>query len=474
VPETLLLIGCEFSRCWTTREKQLLQIISKQIGATIRQWQLYEHNQQQQKILLSFVENLNSLKHSQSGTTKPLQYLECTTMEQIASVLDCPLVILLSWMPGEQVAKITPGVVSNNQFRVTSDILIPLKDEVLIQQALAVDGLLALEINDLPPTTRKWLHGESIGQILLMALRTAANYEPTGLVLIADYLERQWSEQNFKAIEILVTQLAWFRRHLQVSQILQSKTEQLQQLSWYKHRRLEDMQTKMVLLADQIRNFELRKKDLTSIHYQQLLQQLDNTTTSMSALIKLEQWQLCISEERMPIRSLIKRSLERVDNLLQQKKLWVGVHGLGAQTQDNLSDKSSSQKPYSSENSKYQTIVIAGDIVKIELVLYELLENACQRSGEGGRIDIWCRRADESLLELSVTDNGVIEPQLLSQLQQQTFQDILAPSIFQESSGLHLLVCQRLMQQIGGSLHFYQLADGRAVSLLLLPLASQT
>lgn len=34
---------------------------------------------------------------------------------------------------------------------------------------------------------------------------------------------------------------------------------------------------------------------------------------------------------------------------------------------------------------------ISGDIVKIELVLYELLVAACHRSEPGGRIDIWCR-----------------------------------------------------------------------------------
>ncbi|MBO3461377.1 GAF domain-containing protein [Aetokthonos hydrillicola Thurmond2011] len=473
VPEALLLIGNDVNRCWTTLEKQLLQVISRQIGVTIRQWQLHQHNQQQQKILLSFHKNLSSLKHAQSANTKPIRHLECTTMEQIASVLNCPLVVLLSWMPGDDVAEIIPGVISNNQFTIVSDTPIPLKSEVLIQRTLSTDGLLPLTINDLPPNTKKWLSGQSIGQILVMVLRTAANYEPTGLILIADHLERQWPQQSFTAIETLVTQLAWFRRNLQITQILQSKTEELQQLNWYKHRRLENLETKVTLLVEQIHNLGIRDKELTYVHYQQLRRQLDNTTAAMSTLMKLEQWQFRINQEIMPIRSLIKRVLERVENLLQQKKLWVGVHGLGQQSLDQVSEKTYIQKPSSPENSRYQALAISGDVIKIELILYELLETACERSTVGGRIDIWCRRADERSLEMSITDNGVIEPQLLSQLQQQTFQDMLTPSVFEQSLGLHLLICQRLMQQIGGSLHFYQLPDGRVVSLLLLPLAVQ-
>ena len=116
-------------------------------------------------------------------------------------------------------------------------------------------------------------------------------------------------------------------------------------------------------------------------------------------------------------------------------------------------------------------MAIVGDIIKIELVLHELLVAACHRSQDGGRIDIWCRRLDERLLELSITDNGIIEPELLAELHNNTPKDVLAPSYLNQPPGLHLLICQKLMQQLGGELHFYQLPDHRVVSRLLLPLA---
>jgi signal transduction histidine kinase len=117
-------------------------------------------------------------------------------------------------------------------------------------------------------------------------------------------------------------------------------------------------------------------------------------------------------------------------------------------------------------------MAIAGDIVKFELVLHELLLAACERSQSGSRIDIWCRRLNERLLELSITDNGIIEPQLLAALNDNTPKDLLAPCHLNQPPGLHLLICQNLMQQWGGELHFYQLPDNRVVSRLLLPLAS--
>ncbi len=115
-------------------------------------------------------------------------------------------------------------------------------------------------------------------------------------------------------------------------------------------------------------------------------------------------------------------------------------------------------------------MAIAGDIVKIELILHELLVAACYRS-YGGRIDIWCRRLDEKSLELSITDNGIIEPQLMAALCQNTPKDVLASSNLNQPPGLHLLICRNLMQELGGELHFYQLPDHRVVSRLLLPLA---
>ncbi|GAB1543310.1 GAF domain-containing protein [Scytonema sp. NUACC21] len=470
-PESLLVITSEASRSWTTQEKELLQAVSQQIGVIVRQWRLHQVTQQQQKILRSFQQCFRILEQAQMSITQPIQEFERAALEQIASVLECPLALLLSWTSEQDVANIIPGVIANNQFEVNTDAALSIYTEPLIYWALTTDGLLGIKVDDLPEQTRRWLNGPDIGQILVMALRTTTDYQPTGVVVMADRAERQWSEQSLSALESLICQLAWSRRHLQIAQIFQSTTHNLQQLNWYKHRRLEEIQRTAILLLGQMYDLGVPTNELTHTRYLQLLRQLDTATASMSEMLKLEQWRVHISKETVPIASLLKRSLERMEILLKQQRLWVGVHGLGQPIDSGLPEKSYSTLSNASDGLKPQAMAITGDIVKIELVLYELLVNACRRSADGSRIDIWCRRMDEQLLEVSITDNGTIEPQLLAELHQDTPKQVLSPSSLNQPPGLHLLICQNLMQLMGGELHFYQLPDGRVVSRLLLPLA---
>ena len=488
IPAPLLVITHETHRSWTTLEKELLWAVSQQIGVIVRQWQLHNRTTQQQKTSQAFEQCLRILTQSQNSIEVQKKNLECKALEQIASILGSPLAIMLSWSPGESWAEIISGVIDNSQFGIFSDASIPIQTEALIQWALATESYLTLKVDNLPPETRKWLNAPDKSQILVMALRTNTDYETTGVVLLADYQERRWSEQNLSATATLISQLAWWRREKQITRLLESTTEELRQLNWYKHRRLEEIQRITAHSLKQIHDLGIPANELTQMRYQLLLRQLDHTATSMSGMLKLEHWQLHISWETMPIASLLKRSLERIENLLKQQKLWIGVHGLGQPIDEQESPKNSSLVRGVPTSSAQPAMAIAGDIVKIELVIHELLVTACNRSQTGGRIDIWCRRLDASKnvdvkhssasigdehqtsLELSITYNGAIEPQLLTELHDNTPKDMLAPSNLDQPPGLHLLICQNLMQELGGELNFYQLPDNRVVSRLLLPL----
>jgi GAF domain-containing protein len=466
-PSAVLVITSETNRAWTTQEKEILWGVSQQIGVVVRQWQLQTSKEQQQQILQSFQECLRNLEAAQSNenntTNTEENYLERTALEQIAKVLDCPLAILLAWMPGQLYAQIIPGVIANNRFGIKLDSGIPILAEALIQWGLENEGVLTLKVENLPEQTRKWFHGVDIGQILVLALRTSADFQVTGVVVLADHQQRQWSEQSLNATETLVCQLAWSRRWIQVTKYLSSRTDKLQQLNWFKYRRLEEIHRTTTQLLKQLHDLGIPREELSQMRYQQLLRQLDQTTITMNALLKNENWELRFATENMPIASLLKRSLERVDNLLKQQKLWVGVHGLGQEEQDS-SESNYSALPQS-------TLMISGDIAKIELVIYELLLWAGYRSNSGGRIDIWCRRLDEQALEVSITDNGAIDPLMLAELHEENPVDILAVSILKQLPALHLVICQRIINAMKGELSFYQLPDGRVVSRLLLQLA---
>ncbi|BDI18692.1 hypothetical protein ANSO36C_44940 [Nostoc cf. commune SO-36] len=488
IPAALLVITHETHRSWTTLEKELLWAVSQQIGVIVRQWQLHNRTTQQQKTSQAFEQCLRVLTQSQNSIQVEKKHLERTALEQIASILGCPLAVMLSWTPGESWAEIIPGVSDNSQFGIFSDVSISIQAEALIQWALATESYLTLKVGNLLPETRKWLNIPDKSQVFVMALRTTADYEITGVVLLVDYQERRWSEQNLSAIATLISQLAWWRRQKQITRLLESTTEELRQLNWYKHRRLEEIQRITTHSLKQIHDLGIPANELNQMRYQLLLRQLDHTTASMNGMLKLEHWQLHISWETMSIASLLKRSLERIENHLKQQKLWIGVHGLGQPIDEQESPNNSSLVRGVATSSIQSAMAIAGDIVKIELVIHELLVTACNRSQIGGRIDIWCRRLDASKpvntkysstslgdehhtsLELSITYNGAIEPQLLTELHDNTPKDVLAPSNLDQPPALHLVICQNLMHELGGELNFYQLPDNRVVSRLLLPL----
>ena len=83
--------------------------------------------------------------------------------------------------------------------------------------------------------------------------------------------------------------------------------------------------------------------------------------------------------------------------------------------------------------------------MKVEFVLYELVAGACARSPVGDRIDIWCRPIDANWLEISITDEGSVSPQVLQELSEGCSPDLLSPSALQQPENSQLLACKTLI-----------------------------
>lgn len=439
--EGLVIICHESPRTWSHTESDLVRIVSQQLGLILHQWQLQRQNEQQQTVNQSIQQGLTLMQE-----THALKPLERAALQQIAQVLQVPLATLVVWTPGEAMGHVVMPIISNDRFAVNADAAIPVQTDGLIQWVLAHDGVLPLAIADLPAETRRWLNGVAIGQVLAVALKTAPEHTPSGLVLVADGSDRQWAERHLKALSILVSQLAWSRRYLMLTQTLFAQREDLEQLNWYKHRSLEALQQSLLPNLKRLQDLGNPKDPLFSTRHQQILRQLNEAVTPLAQVVEAEQWQLQSASRTLSLVSLLKRSLGRLDSLMKQQQLWFQVHN-----ESNLT--------------------IDGDITKIELVLHELLLTACQRSTIGGRIDLWCRQIDSHWLELSITDSGVMESSLLADLQT-GHTDLLAPSTLDQPPGQHLLICQALMKQIGGEFDLYRLEDNRMLSRLVLPLAA--
>lgn len=439
--EGLVIVGHDIARTWNRAEREILRVIGQQIGVIIHQWQLQRQTEQQQQMNQTIQWGITAIQQTQE-----LIALERSAIQHIAQVLQVPLALLMTWQPGHKSARITIPVFTSQKFAVADDYAIPIYTDVLIQWALQSDGLLPIRIDDITPETRQWLYGEEIGNILVMALRTAPEHEPTGVVLVADHRDRYWSERQLSALGSLVSQLAWSRRHLTLEETLLQQRSVLEQLNWYKHRRLEDIYRHLGMGVRRLNELSHQKDAVASMRFQQTVRQLSSTLAAIAPVLKREGWQLYFEQESIPLVSLLKRSLERVDSLIKQRQLWSQVHN-----ESSLS--------------------LRGDIAKLEFVLHELLTAACYRSPSGGRLDIWCRPMDGRWLELSITDNGVVEPRMVEELHRGYPDDWLAPSTLVYPPGLHMTICQTIMKQLGGEFSLYQLDDGRVLSRLILPIA---
>ncbi|NDJ19621.1 GAF domain-containing protein [Myxacorys almedinensis] len=439
--EGLLIVAHETPRAWSQPEGELTQAVARQIGLILRQWQLQQQHEQQQKIYQTIQWGLASMQQTQQ-----LDLLERSALQYIAQVLQAPVAALVSWFPGKRAGRLMQSIESDRRFSCNPVLKVSLETDVLMHRALAHDGIVPLSIDDIPPETRQWLNAPEAGQLLMMALRTAAEHEPSAVLIVVDTLDRQWIDRQIAALTILVSQFAWSRRYLMVSESLKAQRDRLERLSWYKHRRLEDMYRAVKSGVTRLGEMPSSAPEpLMATRQQQILRQIDDAIAPINAVIRDEQWQLTHRTDTVPLISLLRRALDRVDHLIKQRQLWSQVHN--------------DTNP-----------MVTGDIAKIELVLYELLLLACQRSHPGGRIDIWCRPLDARWIEVSITDDGTVEPRLIDDLERGRAVDLLAPSLIDKAPGLHLAICQSLMKQLGGEFNLYKLEDGRLMSRLVLPI----
>jgi GAF domain-containing protein len=441
--EGLIVIGHESPRGWNRVERELVQVVSQQIGFILHQWQLQRQTEQLQTLSDSMQWGLRTMQQ-----THDVNQLEQSALQQVATVMEVPLALLVAWIPGQTNAKLISSSPPSDRFAANVDAAISIYTDFLVQWTLEKTDVVPLSVADLPVNSRRWLYGAAIGQILAIALRTAPEHQPTGILIIVDEAERRWADRHIATFSILANQLAWTRRYLSLTQQLTTQRLELERLNWYKHRRLEDMQRSVETGLKRLDELGVPKEPLFATRQQQILRQLKDAIAPVNEVITAEQWQFQTQTASITLITLLKRALERVDSVIKERQLWSQVHD-----ETNIN--------------------IGGDIPKIELIIYEVLLDACQRSGIGGRIDLWCRQIDTRWFELSITDSGQVESHLFTELETGRM-DWLAPSILDHPPGLHLLICQALMNQVGGEFNFYKLEDGRNTSRLILPIAGST
>ncbi len=442
-PKTVMLVTHQTPRYWLEREIELLQKVAQQVGLVLRQWQLQLQTEQQGNLYDSLQWGMKTLQR-----TFQLDALEESACNYLVNLLDASLVVLVSWSAEEPFGQVSQVVSRSKDFSADSSAEIWLGEDTLVNWALQTDGPLPIAWEDFVDTSHAWLTAPPGSKFLLMALRTADNHLPSGMWVVADRDDRKWNNHELTLISLLANQLAWSRRHLNVVDLLVSRQESLETLNWYKHKRLDEIHRQLEQVLSQLSDPITQGKGITAQRQLQLIRQVDMLNSGIQQVLTEEVWHLQSYHQTTPLISLLNRLMDRAAPLIQARQLWAKVHN-------------------------DSNVILAGDLNKIEFVLYEILTDACSRSPDQGRLDIWCRSVDRNWLEISITDDGQVSDDLIRALNNGRPDDLLVPSPLDVPPGLHMNICQALMQQVGGELSLQKLEDGRTLSRLLLAVSSK-
>jgi GAF domain-containing protein len=443
-PEGVVLVADRWQRQWTMAERTLFEAVSRQIGVILHQWQLQRHIDQQTHMYEVIQWGLMTLQQGNHS-----EHLEQATLQHILQVLQASMVALVSWLPGEASASVAQVAIQDSKVRIDENATITLSTDGLLNWALQTDGILRLTAADLPNQTPYWLTAPSQSPILAIALRTATEHSVTGIVIVVSAQNRHWSDHHLTLLSLLASQLAWSRRHLSLMEMLTQQRQELEHLNWYKHHRIADLHRTLTKTIQPLRDLHQAGQSSHADQQQYLLEQLQAPMQSLDLILKTGWWGLQEAHQSIPLITLINRLLERVAPILEARQLWSQVH-----------------------NESH--LILSGDITKLELLLYEIMSAACNRSPLKGRIDIWCRHLNSDCLELSITDSGYLPPDFIRAINHSDTQDPLEPSPLDEPPGLHLAICQALLAELGGDITFSVLEDGRTYSRILLPQSAYT
>lgn len=467
---SLLLIGHSTSRTWHPQSRYLVSIVAQQINLLLTLGHYSDSVTQSFQRHQTLQQGLATLSQA---PLDPAQF-ERTWLNYLSQRLECPLAALFSWTPESTFATVAAAVVTDSRFAMSPDLTICLTDDSIIQAVLATHNFVVRSVADLPEPIPQWLSSPGIGQFLVIALHTDS-VASTGFILLADQEERHWPRHLLTLLETLTQQFAWFRQYRYLLNQHSQDNQYLQTINWYKHRCLEalhqsitqsisallDLQAPMppVLenggfeqlhlqdLAQRYNNtVPARGQALQQMRHKQLLQQLEQTLAIMTPVLKDEEWQLKTNLRSIPLASLLKRSLRRVELLSNQRRLRVQVH--------NSNDKS-----------------VYGDLLKLDCIFFELLVTVCVHSRLGNHINLWCEpcypestpttstNLSASMLELLIAESTVLDECLQT----------LHTSSPMSSFTLNLNICQEMIQSWGGDLQFFQLVGERYLFRLLLP-----
>ncbi|APB33077.1 hypothetical protein GlitD10_0763 [Gloeomargarita lithophora Alchichica-D10] len=410
-PQILLVLTQNEPHYWSPRDCQFVQAIARQLGVVVRQWYLQQSYESQTRLYTTLVRGLELLDH-------PL-----ALVQHLATALAIPQVAVVTWPEGADTGQAVAANPNHEALSVQVNAPIPVAHDPFVQRVIAQAEPWLQSGVELEISTRRWLTGEGIDQILALPIGEPAQ----GVLVLLDTAQQTWPPPLITMVQVLAKALA---RGLVLAQRVQNREQgylQLVSQNWRRQWLWQEWATAV--------------GQLTPAQFpEQWPEQQRQAVTWLTP-------DLTLQSQPVSLSSLLRRSSARMNDLINQNKVWFRVHQSGLE--------------------KAQ---ILGDGERLELILAELLRFACQRSPQEGRVDIWCQPAQTGLVEVAITDYGAILLSLLDQLRP-NHPDPVGSGVLNYSPGRELFLCRFQVQQMGGDIFYEKLTDNRFSSRLWLPLA---
>jgi GAF domain-containing protein/signal transduction histidine kinase len=461
---SFLLLATELSRTWTPQEMESVTPVAEQLGQALSQRDQWQQDALQVQFLTALNQGLQSIQ-----LTPPGDALFVATAQALHTLLEVECVMILRWLPDQPEGAVA-ALINHSKFQVEPQAPILWQTDAFLQRIIAQTtdvqptGVNSPSAATLPHLWTEqgslealtieasgWLSGMGRVDLLAVPLKIYPEDPCLGLVLILDSRRQYWTDLKREGIQLLTRELTAHHRAHSLLERLNQKQVTLECLNWYKQRHLEYVSK---LWTAQMSKFQavFSEKVLAASQGSRSrggnsVGTLYSALSSLETILKGEVWDLQLEPESIPVATLFRRTLERIEEVARTRQLWTQVHNLTP------------------------SVSLCVPVQKIELMLVELLLAACYRSKTGDRIDIWCRALPEQWVEISITDNGRMNPLLIQAIQHPAIQIPLAASILETLPGRHFKICQSLVERLGGQLELAQLEDGRAMSRLLLPIA---
>ncbi|HEY9695334.1 MAG TPA: GAF domain-containing protein [Oculatellaceae cyanobacterium] len=475
---SLLIVAHGTARTWNPTERRVVGIVAQQIGVLLKNLELQNIVDNLLIANKTLQEGLTALL---SGSADPTSF-ERAWIKYLAKLMASPLVGILGWMPQkpnqskQKSLVVQSAAINDPRFGFAANVAIPLSDP-LIREAIATRSFLVRKFNELPAESSSWLKHNGTGQLLVIPLVSSSKI-PTGILLLVDSTEHQWSPQLLQSLETLVRQFTWLRQYRRLSNTMSNEIKELEQLNWYKHRCLEMLHHAVASSVSQLlseysdQGQSNGDPTIKRMRATQILHNLESTLTPLSPLLNEEQWQTNPHISAVLLGGLFKRLLRRVEPLFNQRQLTVMVKNIGSTS-------------------------ISANQLKLECILFDILLTACYKAKSGNRIDIWCRPLDAEawsrekpsrgldfhsevgekqnlavagFIELLIADS---QPNKTSSENLEFFptKDTNAPSanitLIEQPPNRQLKICQMILRFWGGDAQFYQLENSHFLSRLI-------